>query len=158
MPTDDHTTAEAERLIRRHSLIALLLGTIPLPWLDLAGLSALQLDLVRRLAAHYGVDFSDEAAHSAIAALLGGSVAVSLSTNLAAFTKGLPLIGSLLGGASLSLLGAASTYAIGKVFVQHFESGNTLLTFDPEKVRAYYEGQVSRGKTEVLKSYVGIRP
>jgi hypothetical protein len=30
------------------------------------------------------------------------------------------------------------TYAIGKVFVQHFESGGTLLDFQPEKMRKYY--------------------
>lgn len=64
----------------------------------------------------------------------------------------------VLGGAGLGVIGAASTYAIGKVFVQHFESGNTVLTLDPSKVRAYYVEQVARGKVEVAGSYAGIEP
>lgn len=149
---------ETERLIKRQSLVALAVGAVPLPWLDLAVLASLQLDLVRRLAERYGVAFSDQADKSAVAALLGGTFPVSVSINLASLVKGMPIVGSVLGGASVAVIGAASTYAIGRVFVQHFESGGTMLTFDPEKVRAYYAEQTARGEVEVLKSYVGIKP
>ena len=41
-------------------------------------------------------------------------------------------------------LSAAATYAIGKVFVNHFEGGGTLANFSPEAVKAdlkrEYEG------------------
>ena len=148
----------AERLTKRQALIALAVGAVPVPWFDLAALAGLQLDLIRRLAERYGVAFSDQAGKSAVAALLGGTFPVSLSTNLASFVKGMPIVGSVVGGVSVTLIGAASTYAIGKVFVQHFESGNTMLTFDPEKVRAYYAEQIARAKVEVLKSYVGVKP
>ena len=57
-----------------------------------------------------------------------------------------------------AILGGASTYAIGKVFVQHFESGGTILTFDPQRVREYYEQQFEKGKKEVKENFVGIRP
>ena len=36
---------------------------------------------------------------------------------------------------------AGAAYAVGKVFIQHFASGGTFLTFDPEKVRAHYAGR-----------------
>lgn len=158
MPENISKIAEAERLIKRHAAIALVVGAVPVPWFDLTVLVCLQLDLARRLARRYGVEWSDEAAKSAVAALVGGVFPVSLSTNLASFAKGVPVVGSIIGGASVAVIGAASTYAIGKVFVQHFESGNTMLTFDPEKVRAYYAEQVVQGKVEVRKSYAGIKP
>lgn len=158
MSEQDSKIDQAERLIKRHALIALAVGAVPLPWLDLTALAGLQLDLVRRLAGRYEVEFSDQAGKSAIAALLGGTFPVSVSTNLATLAKGVPVVGSVIGGASLAVIGAASTYAVGKVFVQHFESGNTMLTFDPEKVRAYYTEQIARGRAEVRRSYVGIKP
>lgn len=149
---------EADRLIRRHALIALAVGAVPIPWLDLAALAGLQLELVRRLAGLYEVELTGQADKSAVAALLGSSFPVSVSGNIASFGKSVPVVGSIVGGASVSVIGAASTYAVGKVFVQHFESGNTMLTFDPEKVRAYYAEQIARGKVEILRSYAGIKP
>jgi len=35
---------------------------------------------------------------------------------------------------------------VGKVFVQHFESGGTFLSFDPEKVRSHFEEELKMGK------------
>jgi lipoate-protein ligase A len=46
----------------------------------------------------------------------------------------------------MSAIGGAATYAIGRVFIQHFESGGTFLDFNPEKVREYFKEQFERGK------------
>jgi hypothetical protein len=40
----------------------------------------------------------------------------------------------------------ASTYAIYKVFVQHFESGGTFLDLEPAKVKSYFSEQFAKGK------------
>ncbi len=157
--TDTATkTAQAEQTIKRHALAAIGVGVVPLPWLDLAALAGLQLNLVRSLAGLYGVEFSSQLGKSAIGALLGGGVPVSFAANLGQLAKGLPGLGWVIGGASVALFGAASTYAIGKVFVQQFESGNTLLSFDPAQVRAYYAQQYEQGQQEVRKNFAGLRP
>lgn len=158
MTDTDSKTAQAESTVNRHMLAALAVGLVPLPWLDLAALTGLQINLARSLAGIYGVEFSGELGRSAVGALLGGSIPVSLSANLGRLAKGIPGIGWAVGGASTAVLGAASTYALGRVFAQHFESGSTLLTFDPEKVRAYYAQQYEKGKEEVKKSFSGLRP
>ena len=44
------------------------------------------------------------------------------------------------------LTSGASTWALGKVFIQHFESGGTFLDFNPEKVREYYKVQFEEGR------------
>jgi len=150
--------AQAETTIKWHMLVALGAGLVPLPWLDLAALTGLQLNLVRSLAGIYGVEFSSQLGKSAVGALLGGGIPVSLSTNLGSLLKGIPGIGWAVGGVSVAVFGAASTYALGKVFVQHFESGNTLLTFDPEQVKAYYAQQYDKGKEEVRKNFAGLKP
>jgi hypothetical protein len=81
-----------------------------------------------------------------------------LSLRLGSLAKGLPVLGWAAAPAGVALFGGASTYAVGKVFVQHFESGNTFLSFDPEAVRAYYARQFEQGKAEVKASFAGIKP
>ena len=44
------------------------------------------------------------------------------------------------------MLTGASTYAVGRVFIQHFESGGTFLTLDPDKVKAHYRAEFERGE------------
>ncbi len=40
----------------------------------------------------------------------------------------------------------ASTWALGKVFIQHFESGGTFLDFKPEEVKEYFKAQFVEGR------------
>jgi hypothetical protein len=39
------------------------------------------------------------------------------------------------------VLSAGATYAIGKAFIQHFESGGTLLDFNPPDYREFVKAQ-----------------
>ena len=48
-------------------------------------------------------------------------------------------------------LSAASTLALGRVFNTHFKTGGTLLDFDPDKMRAFYEAELAKAKTETKK-------
>ncbi|MDO7639077.1 MAG: hypothetical protein MUQ61_00270, partial [OM182 bacterium] len=64
--------------------------------------------------------------------------------------KLIPVIGTLVGGLSLSALGAASTYAVGKVFVEHFEKGGTLANFSVDSVKDEFKKAFEKkSKTEV---------
>ena len=47
----------------------------------------------------------------------------------------------------MPVLAGAATYAVGKVFIQHFESGGTFLNFNPESVRGYYEAMFKEGQS-----------
>ena len=67
-------------------------------------------------------------------------------------------MGQTVGILSMSILCGSSTYALGKVFTQHFESGGTLLDFDPDKMREYYQGQLEQGKVIAKQTYAGIKP
>ena len=147
--------ALAEQSIKKHMLAAVAVGVTPLPWVELAALTGLQLNLLRCLAKIYAVEFSTQIGKSAIGALVGSDLSVALSVSL---VKALPGPGWVVGAASVALLGAASTYALGKVFVQHFESGSTFLTFDPAQVKAYYAQQYEQGKEEVRKNFAGLKP
>jgi len=74
--------------------------------------------------------------------------------------KFIPKIGTVLGGISTSTIGAASTYAVGQVFMQHFDQGGTLLDFEEKgkevvaklKEEAYLS--TSKGRQEVVHQLV----
>ena len=154
--TASQASLKADESIKRHMLAGGVAGVLPIPWLGFASLAAVQLNMLRHLANIYDVDFSKEIARSAIAALVGSDLSLGVSLGLAKLVPGPTAV---VGAVSGSLLGVASTFALGKVFVQHFESGNTFLTFDPEKVRAHYEQLYKTGATESSQgNFTGIRP
>ena len=95
----------------------------------------------------YGVSFSKDIGKESIAALIGGVVPVSLTPALMSLIQVIPVIGQAAGTIGLMTLGGASTYALGKVFIQHFESGGTFLTFDPNQVKDYFAQEYEKGKT-----------
>ncbi|RLC10806.1 MAG: GTPase, partial [Deltaproteobacteria bacterium] len=64
----------------------------------------------------------------------------------ASLTKFVPAAGMTLGVVSMPIVAGATTYAIAKVFVQHFASGGTFLSFDPEMVKDYYAQMFKEGQ------------
>jgi uncharacterized protein (DUF697 family) len=148
---------QANSLIKKYSLGALATAVVPIPLADLALLSALQLAMLRHLTSLYKVDFSKQLGKSLIASLVGSVFPVSLVVGF------VPVIGRVWGGISTAVFGGASTFAVGKVFIQHFEAGGTLLSFNPDKVRAYYEEQFKSGKSlqtgsHLEPTYEGVKP
>lgn len=138
----DSRVAEGERLIEKHVVAAVAVGFVPVPFVDLAALMAVQLNMLRGLGELYGESMSEQILRSLLASLAGGLVPLSSVSLL----KSIPMIGSVLGGASAPVLTGAATYAVGRVFVQHFESGGTFLSLDPDRVRAHYKAEFERGE------------
>ncbi|MGH8477408.1 MAG: YcjF family protein [Methylococcales bacterium] len=147
---------KANTLVTNYALSSIVIGAIPLPLVDLAALTGLLLTMLHSLCKLYGMEFSKQIGKSLIASLLAGGISLSLSSNLArvvrSLVKTIPVFGTATGMISVSLFGGASTYAIGKVFIKHFESGGTFLDFETEAVKEYYAKQFEEGKQELKKS------
>lgn len=154
-PTPSSRLEQARRTIRNHAIGAgatpLLL---PLPFVDLALVAGVQLNMLRSLAQLYERPFSEDLAKKLLGTLMGISVPMAAVGLL----RAIPFVGQL--GAAAG--GAASTHAIGEVFVQHFESGGTFLGFDPAKVREHYQRELEKaskpGDAPVEEDYGGVRP
>lgn len=150
--------ADANQQVKKHMMAALAVGLVPFPLVDVAALTGIQVRMLSRLAALYKVEFSDQLATSVIGSLVGSSVSVVASTSSSRFLMQLIPGGLIVGIFSTALFAGASTFAVGKVFIEHFASGGTFLTFDPEKVRKYYQQEYTRGRVEVQKSFAGVKP
>jgi uncharacterized protein (DUF697 family) len=143
-------TDEAMAVVRRYLGWSAGAGLIPLPGLDLTAIIGVQLRMISQLANLYHVPFSRNLAKSLIGSLLGGFAGYGLGGAVGSLLKGVPLIGTVAGLLSQPALAAAATYAVGKIFVQHFETGGTLLDFDPERVRDHFrqEFEMARARPE----------
>lgn len=141
--------AQAQEIVMKHVWWAAGMGLIPVPLVDLAAVTATQLKMLKNLSDHYEVEFSEQRGKSIIGALVGGALPGLTASTAKSLLKFIPGVGGLIGLAAVPALAGASTYALGKVFILHFESGGTLLDFDPDKVRAHFAKEFEEGKDVV---------
>ncbi|MFK7983169.1 MAG: YcjF family protein [Saprospiraceae bacterium] len=134
----------AHKVIHRRMLYAAGLGLIPIPVVDAAGILGIQVLMIKDLSKVYGIPFKEHRVKSFIGSLVGSMGAMSA-------VKAIPVMGSILGAVAMSLSGAASTYAIGKVFVQHFDMGGTLLDFDPVAAQKHFKKLYEEGEKEAAR-------
>lgn len=150
-------TEQANTTVRNYVLIAMgagaALAAIPVPitpWLDLGALTAINLKMLYGLTEDYDIPFSKDLGKETISSLLAGVVPAGGTIPLAkGLIKLIPGIGVWASIGSSTLLSGAATYAVGKVFIQHFEAGGTILTFNPAKVREYFMAEFEKGKQVV---------
>ncbi len=140
---------QAVLIVRKHVKWAAGAGFIPVPLVDLAAIVAALMAELNELAELYEVPVttSKEREKQVIAALVAG-VGIPLLAEgvIASLIKSIPGIGTVGGLLAMPVLAGALAYSVGKVFIQHFESGGTFLTFDPKKVESYYREKFSEGR------------
>src|SRR5262245_16728321 len=148
-----------EKLIRENMLWASGGGLIPLPLLDVIAITAVEVKMLRELSAIYEVPFKEHQVKSILASLLAGVGAPALGVAVtASLFKFVPILGAVSGFLAVPGAAAAFTYAVGKVFLQHFASGGTFLNFDPMKVREHFARQFEEGKLVAAKTKVEANP
>ena len=143
---------QANLVVRNYAIGSVVPSLVPIPAVDLVAVTAIQLKMVHSIAKIYHVPFKEELVRSAISSLIGSTIALSASRVASSAVKVIPGIGTLLGTLTMPAINGGTTYALGKVFIQHFESGGTLLTFDAVKVREYFATQFEEGKTLVAEA------
>ncbi len=140
----------ASGIVKNYILGTVAAGFIPVPLADITVITGVHLKMLHSLANLYEVKFTQDLGKSVIASLTGGVAATGVGKGmLVSLAKGIPFVGPVLGAAAMPAVAGASTYAVGQVFIQHFESGGTFLDFDPDKVKAYFAEQFDKGKLVV---------
>ncbi|MGH7867602.1 MAG: YcjF family protein [Candidatus Dormibacteraceae bacterium] len=145
-PRPDELTPEARaelasKLVDRFATWSGVAGLLPIPVVDLVAVGGLQLQMLRRLSQIYGVPFSDNRGKAVLSSLLGAMIPTATGLGAADALKAIPIIGTVISAFVTPALAAGATYAIGRVFIQHFGSGGTLLDFNPPDYREFLRGQ-----------------
>jgi len=123
-------------------------GLLPLPVVDMVALAAVQLRMLSKLSGMYGVPFMENGVKSIVSSLLGTVISTNIGASLGSLVRVIPFVGPVIGIAALPTLYSAATYAIGRVFVTHFEAGGTFLDFDPQKTREYFIAEFEKAKAQ----------
>lgn len=127
-------------------------GLIPIPLVDILTVTGIQIKMLSEVSKIYEIPFAENRAKSLVTALLGGIVPHNLSWGvMASLVKGIPYFGTAVGLASMSLFSGAATYAVGKIFVQHFESGGTFIDFSPATSMEEFKKHYEAGKETLQK-------
>lgn len=143
---------EAKQIVKNYMWWSMGAGLIPYPIADLVAISGVQIKMLSELSQMYNIPFSENRGKSVVSALLGslgantlayGAVGTAIAGSL---TKVIPVFGTLFGAITLPAFAGAVTYAIGKVFITHFEAGGTFLDFDPAAVREHFQREFQEGK------------
>lgn len=143
----------AQNIILRHTIASAGAGLIPLPLADLAAVTAINLDMLRDLSKLYGVEFRGELARSAVLSLLASVGGPLLAMGpVASLLKVVPGAGSVLGGLAMPGMVGGLTYAVGRVFVRHFESGGTLLDFDAARFKELFKRELKEGQAKAAET------
>jgi len=121
-------------------------GLVPVPLVDLAAVSGVQLKMLAEICKIYDVPFKESRGKAAVGALIGFVLPHAVAYGLiGSLLKAIPIVGSLAGAPAMGLFCAAYAWALGNVFVQHFESGGTFLDFDADKVKEHFRAQFDEG-------------
>ena len=142
----------ATKLVDRFAIWSGVAGLVPIPVVDLLCVGGLQVQMLRRLSQIYDVEFSENRGKAIIAALAGTMIPATSGMGAASALKTVPILGMLAGGFVMPALSAGASYAIGKAFIQHFESGGTLLDFNPPDYREFVKAQKERWESRSKSS------
>ena len=155
---DESRDEAASKLVDRFSLWSGAAGLIPLPFVDIVAVGGVQLEMLRRLSDIYGVPFIENRGKSIIASLAGSVLPASTATTTAmgvtSALKSIPGIGTAISAFTMPVFSAGATYVIGKVFIQHFASGGTLLDFNPPDYREFIKAQKEKWNSRSTASGV----
>lgn len=152
LPHLETKQAAALHIVKTNMLWSAGAGILPFPVFDMVAITGVQLKMIKELADFYEVPFSRDVAKSIVASLLGALGSGTLAGALAASSfKFVPVLGPLLSVTSLAATSTAITYAVGRVFIQHFETGGHLLNLDAVALKEHFRAEFEKMHAEALR-------
>jgi uncharacterized protein (DUF697 family) len=138
--TSTATVDKAVKIVELYSKIAAAAGLLPGNVLNFAAILVVMVTMVWRIATTFGHREGHNRIKGSIMALMGAVIPTGIGHGIAAAVTAIPafILGSVLYFLVTPVLAYAMTKAVGNTFVMHFESGGTLLNFDPKGFQEYF--------------------
>lgn len=130
---------QLERIVKSYVLYSMGAGLIPVPGLDVTGVTLVQIEMLKKIAAEYEADFSEHQL-KAILGVLAGNIVAKIGAHSGWFV---PAFGQAVSQLTMSALSGALTYAVSQVYIKYLEDGKIL---DTEKIKDYFNEQFEKGK------------
>lgn len=147
---EKQNSKRANEIINNHVWFATVPGFLPVVVLDVLGITAIQLDMIKQLCNLYEREYSHQKGKALVTSLTGSIMGRIPGYTLRSVLKSIPVVGWVLGGLSLSASAGVTTYALGQVFKEHLDSDGTLHNLDINSFKKFYVEQLEKG-LELLK-------
>lgn len=133
----------AAACIRKHALLAGVAGLVPLPYIDVAGVGVVQVEMVRQLAAIYGVPIDLDVVKRLVTTMLGAKLTQTVFQWIASAVKSIPGPGTAVGEVIQGAISVSITYAMGKAAAAYFAQEGRL---SDEQLKAAYSEHLTEGR------------
>lgn len=145
----DEKAGQVTETIRNHAMAAAATGLIPFPALDMAASTTVQIRMVSKLCSIYEIPFFEQATKSVLSSLIMTSLPrATIAYPAISLMKAVPVVGPVLGFATMPALNSGITWALGKTFAWHFANGGTLKDLTPDILKGRFERELKEAKTE----------
>ena len=157
METEKTEADAVDKIIYRHVMWVTLGAGFPVPFLDVALVLFVQLKMLKNLSDLYGVPFSEHRIKSILIALLSGCATEGASKGAFVHTllSSVPVVNALATFIRFYIpfkmgivVAGASTYAVGRLFAQSFEKGESM-DAESSRFKQYFNEQMKIGYRKV---------
>ncbi len=136
---------QAEKIIRSHVLWSMAAGAVPFPFIDVMGVTFIQMDMFKQISKIYSADFELNKGKALITSFvtstLGGTITIGPS-----LFKTVKKPASMI---SNSVLQGALTYALGYLFLNSYDEGKCFFDLGLSDSTELFEEAFERGKEYV---------
>jgi uncharacterized protein (DUF697 family) len=141
------TRVLANQAVSNWSQWASVAGCVPVPFLGAAAIGAVQLKMISELCLIYGVPFHNKIVRSTLLSLTASTMTEYTSRGISSVVaRCVPLLGSSLAILVQPLMAYTSTYALGAVFINHFESDANINAATITKLTPLYAAEFGHVK------------
>ena len=143
---------EALKTVKNYMWWSMGAGLIPVPFVDWAAVSGVQLKMISEISKIYEIPFHESRGKAILGSLVGFVLPHATACGLlGSLLKTIPVVGAVAGAPAMAIFCGGYAWALGNVFIQHFESGGTFLNFNPDEVKEYFRAQFEEGKLMASK-------
>jgi uncharacterized protein (DUF697 family) len=127
-------------------------GIIPMPVLVIAGVGGIQLKMMSDICAVYQTPFTEQKGRSILLAIVGAAAPTAIGLGgLTGLVASIPFVGPFIFPATVPILAGGATWAVGRMLVEHLESGGSFLSFDASETKEMFAQRFEEGKAEAKK-------
>lgn len=151
--TKSEKESRAKNIVSTFVLANTATGLIPIVLVDLIAIKWIIFAMLYYVSKEYDVKFSKGLVTPLITAFATGIGSVIIGKGLIrSISKHIPIIGPIIGAAGMPVMAGAFTYAVGMVFIRHFNTGGDFSDFKLEAFKDCFNQYYREHLDKTLKS------
>lgn len=137
---------DADAIIKLHARLATAAALVPVTGLDVALVTAVQIRMVKEIAAAYDVPFEEDIVKVGVSSIIGATIARLVAYGARETFNAFSQFGNLADNLTNAAISGFFTAATGEIYSMHFESGGTLASLDVSDFIDYVSEQIRSGE------------